>query len=611
MSRSVTVNSIASVRQLIQFLDPPGDDFKCPICLEILQEPYLTTCCGNHHLCKVCMEKVKEANGRCPLCKEKPFNGFIDKRFERQLHELKVYCIYRPKGCKWVGNYGKLDHHLSIGRESGECQFVVIECPLSEECKEHFLRKNLLNHKENLCKYRQVQCMYCGFASTYQKVAILHPNKCAKYPLVCPNKCSGQTYPRDQLHTHLALCPEEEVDCTFSEMGCKEKVKRQDLQEHLTANLLQHQMVMCQAFREMKKEKQEIEEQLDSLTRREKELELKMIKLSNHEDNQMKTLKFLAKTDIQMQLTYFSKMEEFSNLHPVAPLVLKASFEIKKSFHSSMHMAMGSRSSGNHYTAKPYHSQLFYSHQNGYKLQLSAEIICHCSDCGQLQPQKKVAMQHQLNCRYDEWMQGDQYYMEHQLYNSDMSDYVESYASGYASLAVNLYILKGNNDSQLKWPFQEGITVTIYQQNEHGYRRPVANDDDIFVTGVEQVYIPHETAIFEGNRNHTTTGRKLNIKSLMKKNKASLMQSLKPASHVKQPTNMWQHQSSARDEYLQLQKDEKKTQQEKLRLYKEKGLLFTLDSQRNQGSQYGFWDSSQLFGETVYCEVTFSPQSLS
>ena len=213
-------------------------------------------------------------------------------------------------------------------------------------------------------------------------------------------------------------------------------------------------------------------------------------------------------------------------------------------------------------------------------------------------------MQHQLNCRYDEWMQGDQYYMEHQLF-------VESYSNRYASLAVNLYILKGDNDSQLKWPFQERITVTTYQQNEHGYRRPVANDDDKFVTGVEQVYIPHETAIFEGNRNHTTTGRKLNIKSLMKKNKASLMQSLKPASHVKQPTNMWQHQASARDEYLQLQEDEKKTQQEKLQLYKEKGLLFTLDSQRNQGSQYGFWDSSQLFGETVYCEVTFSPQSLS
>ena len=577
------------------------------------------------------MEKVKEANGRCPLCKAKPFNGFIDKRFERQLHELKVYCIYRPKGCKWVGNYGKLDHHLSTGRESGECQFVVIECPLSEECKEHFLRKNLLNHIENLCKYRQVQCMYCGYASTYQKVAILHPNKCTKYPLVCPNKCSGQTYPRDQLHTHLASCPEEEVDCTFSEMGCKEKVKRQDLQEHLTTNLLQHQMVMCQAFKEMKKEKQEIEEQLDSLKRREKELELKMIKFSNHEDNQIKTLKFIAKTNFQMQPTYFTKMEEFSSLHPVAPLVLKASFEIKKSFHSSMHMAMGGRSSGNHYTAKPYYSQLFYSHQNGYKLQLSAEIMCHCSDCRK--PQKKEEKQHQRSCTYDEWSWGDRYHgFEQQLYDSDMSDYVSSYPSGYASLVVNLYILKGNNDSQLKWPFQEEITVTMYQENEYGYRRAVATDR--FANGVEQGYIPHETAIFEGNQNHTNTGRKLDIKSLIEKSKANLLQSLQPAWQVDQlqDTDMLQHpaiisqssedsqsnedsqssedwQYSTHDEYLQLQKDEIKAQQEKLQLYKEKGLLFSLDLHRNQESRYGFWDrsSEHLYDETIYCEVTFSP----
>ena len=294
-----------SVRQLIQFLEAPGDDFKCPICLEILQEPHLTTCCGNHHLCKVCMDKVKEANGRCPLCKEKPFNGFIDKRFERQLHELKVYCIYRPKGCEWVGNLGKLDQHLSIGRRSGECQFVVVECPISVECKEHFLRKNLPNHVDHLCKYRIVECIYCGFASTYQKVTNLHPNECTKYPLVCPNKCSDQTHPRDQLDIHLTTCPEQEVDCAFSEMGCKEKVKHRDLQEHLATNLLQHQVVMCQAFREMKREKQEIEKQLESLKKHEKELEMKMLKISNHEDNQIKSLKFLAKTNVQMQSTYF------------------------------------------------------------------------------------------------------------------------------------------------------------------------------------------------------------------------------------------------------------------------------------------------------------------
>ena len=225
----------------------------------------------------------------------------------------------------------------------------------------------------------------------------------------------------------------------------------------------------------MKREKQEIEEQLESLKKHEKELEMKVLKIANHKDNQIKSLKFLAKTNVQMQSTYFSKVEEFSNVHPVAPLVLKASFEIKMSFQS--HRGW---SSGNHYTTKPYHSQSFNSHQSGYKLQLSAEVLCPCSDCRKPQ---KVATQHQLigSCTYDEWMQGDKYYdfghmQQQQFYNSDVSDCVPSYPTGYASLAVNLYILKGDNNSQLKWPFQEKITVTMYQEDEYGYRSAVAND---------------------------------------------------------------------------------------------------------------------------------------
>ena len=320
-----------TVRQLIQFLEPLEDDFKCPICYEILQEPHLTTCCGNHHLCKGCMENIKRANGRCSFCQQKPFDVFIDKRFERQLNELKVYCIYESKGCEWIGNFGKIEQHLNTGKENGECQFVVVECPVSVECKKYFLRKNLKNHISNVCKYRQVKCMYCGFVSTYQNITSFHPKKCTKYPLLCPNKCSNQTYPRNQLSTHLTSCPEQEVDCTFSEMGCKEKIKRWALQEHLDTNLLQHQLTMCQAFKEMKKGKQEVEEQLELLKKDKRELEAKMqdmLKLSNQEDNQIKSLKYIAKTNIHLQPAYFSKMAEFSDAHPMVPIVLKESFEI-------------------------------------------------------------------------------------------------------------------------------------------------------------------------------------------------------------------------------------------------------------------------------------------
>ena len=167
-------------------MEPPGEEFTCPVCLDILQEPHLTTCCGNHHICRVCMDEVQAATKTCPLCKAKPFVGFINKLFERQMRELKVYCINKKEGCSWIGGYGKLDEHLNIRENDGECKFLIVECSVSVKCKKQLFRKDLADHESNHCEYRQVRCMYCGFVSTYQEVMNSHVNMCTKYPVLCP-----------------------------------------------------------------------------------------------------------------------------------------------------------------------------------------------------------------------------------------------------------------------------------------------------------------------------------------------------------------------------------------------------------------------------------------
>ena len=565
MAMSKTVKH--EVKQLVQFLEPLEDDFKCPICYEILQEPHLTTCCGNHHLCKGCMKNVKRANGRCPLCQQKPFDGFIDKRFERQLNDLRVYCIYKSKGCEWIGNFGKIEQHLNTGKENGECQFVVVECPVSVECKEYFLRKNLKNHLSNVCKYRPAKCKYCGFVSTYQNITSLHFEKCTKYPLFCPNKCSSQTYPRNQLSTHLASCPEQEMDCTFSEMGCKEKIKRRALQEHLDTNLLQHQLIMCQAFKEMKKDKQEVEEQLELLKRDKKELEVKvqdMHKFSNQEDNQIRSLKFIAIE--KYQSLYFSKMAEFSDCNPVAPLVFKASFEVIQVRQGQLFNAV------NHFTAQPYKSPFFYSHPNGYKLQLSAEIVCHCSNCVK-QPRPMASLLQSF---------------------STTAPYTHSVDTN-PSVNVNLYIFKGDHDSELKWPFKEEVTITIIQEKKfHSAER-----------------------VFGGNRNHTSNGIKLGIKSLHKKIETDIIAS---SPLIPLPS----HQASARVELLPTPSDEaqgyRNEEQQKISVPTEDDLTFPLNiSARNMPQQVSNFHQNRSFpqsnsprrnNETVLFEVTFSSQLL-
>ena len=85
------------------------------------------------------------------------------------------------------------------------------------------------------------------------------------YPVLCPNNCSKQTHPRCQLNTHLASCPEQEVYCTFSGVGCKEKLKRRHLQQHLTTNILQHQSIMCQAYHSQNRETSQLQQDKNNL----------------------------------------------------------------------------------------------------------------------------------------------------------------------------------------------------------------------------------------------------------------------------------------------------------------------------------------------------------
>ena len=99
----------------LKFVNPPTEELNCPICLGILQEPYLTACCGNH-FCEDCVEKVKEGASKCPLCQEAPLNGIINKGLRRKLNELKVYCMHKETGCNWIGDVGKLEKHLASGK---------------------------------------------------------------------------------------------------------------------------------------------------------------------------------------------------------------------------------------------------------------------------------------------------------------------------------------------------------------------------------------------------------------------------------------------------------------------------------------------------------------
>ena len=397
----------------LKFVDLPTDEFNCPICLEILQEPYLTTCCGNH-FCEACVDKVKESASKCPLCQEAPLNGIINKSLRRKLNELKVYCMHKETGCKWIGDLGKLEQHLANGKSDGECQFVVVKCTVSDLCKVKILRNSLICHASNVCQYRQFKCEHCDYQSTYLVITTEHYNQCPDYPVLCPNNCSKQTHPQGQLDTHLASCPEQEVDCIFSEMGCKEKLKRQQLQQHLTTNLLQHQLIMCQAYHSqnetialLRQDKRKLEEQVACLTK------------------DMEKLQTLIPVRVDWPL-YLHKISKSASVHPIAPIILEIPFRV---------VQMKSLFKNNDFQsfAPTYNSPPFYSHLSGYKLQMSAKFV------------------------YED--------------SKFMASYLFNYLTTSGSLAkkvngmiygviIDLYIMDGEYDGYLKWPFEKNIIIT-------------------------------------------------------------------------------------------------------------------------------------------------------
>ena len=132
-----------------EFVEPPPKHVQseCPICLQILREPHLISCCG-HNFCAACIERVEEDDKPCPLCKEPSFTTMANKGLKRTLNEFRVDCPHRLNGCEWVGELGKLNEHLhSDPQPQLRCQFLVVPCVLHHAgCEVTLPRKDMADH---------------------------------------------------------------------------------------------------------------------------------------------------------------------------------------------------------------------------------------------------------------------------------------------------------------------------------------------------------------------------------------------------------------------------------------------------------------------------------
>ena len=139
-------------------------------------------------------------------------------------------CSNNEKGCEWAGDLRSIDEHHSA------CDFTSIQCPnhcTDGEKEVNLLRKNLHNHLIKSCPKRQYQCPHCKKFGQYQERTTTHLQVCPQVKVSCLNPNCSKTVPRCKLKLHRSICPFEVIDCENCKLGCKGRFPRKALLIHI------------------------------------------------------------------------------------------------------------------------------------------------------------------------------------------------------------------------------------------------------------------------------------------------------------------------------------------------------------------------------------------
>lgn len=124
--------------------------------------------------------------------------------------------------CEWEGTVGTLERHEAT------CEFTLIACP--NQCG-IVMRKELEKHLMSNCPHRDSQCMFCNERGTYADIQ-LHDETCKLKIVPCPLAC-GETVPRRDIDKHIQTeCMKAVVPCKFKNVGCKRKMRRENMSTH-------------------------------------------------------------------------------------------------------------------------------------------------------------------------------------------------------------------------------------------------------------------------------------------------------------------------------------------------------------------------------------------
>ena len=416
-----------------EFVEKPPEPFQseCPVCLLILCEPQQATCCG-YGFCQSCIEGIKLQKTPCPCCKADKFESFEDKRLKRTLSGYKVYCTNKSSGCEWMGELGDMKRHLNLNPTSHNkrlegCSFAQVACV---HCANMIQRSGLTVHESEQCPVRPFSCQYCKeYNSNYQDVTMNHWLECAYFPVPCPMGCN-QSIERRNFHCHInSSCEFKNVECEFAKVGCVAKLLRKDMPAHLSNELGHHMSLLLQNQTKIQAENAELKVRCDTL----------------EEENKQQAIEFVQLDAKYKQLIL--KQEELETTHDRV---------INK--HSAYHVELT--------------HEMDTLKEDLQTLQLAK------ANRQQSQPSLGMPLQ-----SVEVTMYGFEYYKKSQMLWFSPSFYTHPYgykmclgvdAHGWGgsistkksniSVCIYMFLMKGEYDDLLKWPFQGHVTVDLLNQ---------------------------------------------------------------------------------------------------------------------------------------------------
>ena len=158
--RIIFVDKMATRSQQVKgghdynFIKAPPKHLECPVCLLVLKEPHVSSCCGNH-FCRACIQRIRDDTKPCPLCQDTDFNVMLHKGVMREVNALEVKCPNEEAGCTWKGELGMVDVHVVGGPRAKDgllCGYVMVDCVY--QCGSRFHRRSIQHHEEEQCTKR-------------------------------------------------------------------------------------------------------------------------------------------------------------------------------------------------------------------------------------------------------------------------------------------------------------------------------------------------------------------------------------------------------------------------------------------------------------------------